>query len=147
MSAQLRAKIYGVPLANFSIGYPTKCEAMRNYIWYLEEQYRLENTERLNIDSKRIVRDNFVKNLTNHWENQPNPKPLLDKEKVNEKVKPLIEFYWTLKNKKAKLDDQAWIDTQKEKLLPILDIEKKPVTKKRSIQEVRKCINQDSKSV
>ena len=144
MAAQLRLKIYGVSKANFSPGYPSKGEAMRNYIWCLEEQYRAENTERLNSDSKKAIRDKFVENLRDHWKEQPNPKDLLDSKQVNDKVQPLIEFYWKLKDKKHKLDDQPWIDSQKENLQTVLDIEKKPpATKKRSIQEVRNY--QDSK--
>ena len=137
MAAQLRVKIYGDCRANFSPGYPTKGEAMQHYIWCLEEEYRLKNTNRL--DDKNPPRDRFVANLRTHWSNQDNPKPVLDKVDVNKKVKPLIDFYWEIKNKKHKLMDQAWIDDQKEKLLPILDIEKKTetVSKKRSIQEVR----------
>ena len=142
MAAQLRAKIYGAPLANFSLGYPSKCEAMQHYIWCLEEQYKVNN--RLNDTTKKAVRDQFVANLRTHWSNQPTPKPTMDAVEVNKKVKPLIDFYFGLKDEKKKLEDQPWIDSQKEKLRPILDIEKKPVvTKKRSIQEVRNY--QDSK--
>ena len=136
MAAQLRLNIYGKSRANFSPGYPSKCEAMQHYIWCLEEEYRLKNTNRLN--DKNPVRDTFVANLRTHWSNQPNPKPVLDKVDVNKKVKPLIDFYWVLKDKKAKLSDQKWIDNQKEKLLPILDLEKKTVAKKRPIEEVNK---------
>ena len=138
MATELREKIYGSSRADFSPGYPSKREAMQHYIWCLEEEYRLKNTNRLN--DKNPVRDTFVANLRTHWSNQPNPKPVLDKVDVNKKVKPLIDFYWVLKDKKAKLNDQEWIDNQKEKLLPILDLEKKTVatvTKKRPIEEVR----------
>ena len=143
MATELREKIYGSSRADFSPGYPSKREAMQHYIWCLEEEYRLKNTNRLN--DKNPVRDTFVANLRTHWSNQPNPKSVLDKVDVNKKVKPLIDFYWVLKDKKVKLNDQQWIDNQREKLLPILDIEKKTATKKRSIQEVRNC--KDSKSV
>ena len=141
MASELREKIYGTSRADFSPGYPSKCEAMQHYIWCLEEEYRLKNTNRL--DDKNPLRDTFVANLRTHWSNQPNPKPVLDKVDVNKKVKPLIDFYWELKNKKHKLMDQAWIDDQKEKLLPILDIEKRTVAtaaKKRPIEEVNKVI-------
>ena len=52
----------------------------------------------------------------------------------------MIDFYWVLKDKKVKLNDQKWIDNQKENLLPILDLEKKTVAKKRPIEEVNKVI-------
>ena len=141
MAAQLRAKIYGPPRANFSLGFPSKGEAMQHYIWCLEEQYKV-NT-RLNDTMKKTVRDRFVANLRTHWSNQSTPKPTLDPVDVNKIVKPLIDFYFGLKDHTKKLEDQSWIDSQKEKLQPLLDIEKKPVTKKRSIQEVRNY--QDSK--
>ena len=142
MAAQLRAKIYGPSRANFSPGFPSKCEAMQHYIWCLEEQYKV-NT-RLNDTMKKTVRDRFVANLRTHWSNnQSTPKPTLDPVDVNKIVKPLIDFYFGLKDHTKKLEDQSWIDSQKEKLQPLLDIEKKPVTKKRSIQEVRNY--QDSK--
>ena len=137
MAAQLRLQLYGSALANFGPGYPSKQDAMRNYIYYLEEQYRLEETDRLNPNSKKTVRDNFVKNLRDHWGKQPDPKPLLETDQVNDKVRPLIAFYWKLKDKKAMLNDLPSIERETSKLLPILDIEKKPGNKKRSFQEVR----------
>ena len=145
MAAQLRAKIYGPPRANFSLGFPSKGEAMQHYIWCLEEQYKV-NT-RLNDTMKKTVRDRFVANLRTHWSNQSTLKPTMDPVDVNKIVKPLIDFYFGLKDQTKKLEDQPWIDIQKEYLQPLLDIEKKPVsvTKKRSIQEVRNY--QDSKCV
>ena len=145
MAAQLRLQLYGSALANFGPGYPSKQDAMRNYIYFLEEQYRLEETDRLNPNSKKTVRDNFVTHLREHWGRQPDPKPLLETEQVNDKVKPLIAFYWKLKDKKAKLNDLPFIERETAKLSEILDIEKKSVSKKRPIQEVRNYKN--SKSV
>ena len=144
MAAELRVIIYGPPKANFSVGYPSKREAMQHYMYCLEEQYKVNN--RLDDTMKRSVRNQFVDNLRTHWSNQPDPKTILDEEAVNKKVQPLIDFYFKLKDLKKKLEDQPFIDREIQKLQQLLDIEKKPtITKKRSIQEVRNC--QYSKSV
>ena len=138
MAAQLRASIYGAPLASFSLGYPSKGEAMRHYIWCLEEEKRLQQIERLNETVNKQILNTFVKNLTTHWSNQPEPKPILDSNQVKKKVKPLIEDYKELENKGLYVGDQNFIETRKNKLLPLLDIEAKPkITRKRPIQEVR----------
>ena len=149
MAAQLRATIYGSPLANFRPGYPSKGEVMRHYIWCLEEEKRVQQIEKLNETVRRTIKDKFVKSLRTHWSNQPESKPILDKEQVKKKVQPLIDDYKDLENKKCKMATMGFenfIDEAKKKLLPLFDIEAKPkVTKKRSIQEVRNY--QDSKCV
>ena len=137
MAAELRSKIYGDSRPSFAPGFPSQLEAMQHYIYQVEEEYREKGTNRLY--DKDPPRDRFVKNLREHWEKQQkeNPKSVLDTVDVNKKVKPFIDFYWELKNKKAKLADQGWIDRERESLQSsMLDIEKKTLTKKRPIQEV-----------
>ena len=141
MAAELRTKIYGSPRPSFGPGFPTQLEAMQHYIWLLEEEYRLKGARRL--DDKTPLRDKFRDNLRGHWEKQEEcPKDLLADVDLNKKIKPFIDFYWALKDKKAKLKDQPWIDGEKEKLQEILDIEQKEkaATKKRSIEEVSTVI-------
>ena len=138
MAQELRNKLYGDSRPNFAPGFPSQLEAMQHYIYQVEEEYRLKNTTRLY--DKDPPRDRFVKNLRDHWKKQQkeNPKSVLDTVDVNKKVKPLIDFYWELKNKKGKLADQGWIDRERESLQSLmLDIEKKTATKKRAIEEVR----------
>ena len=148
MAAQLRLAIYGAPLASFNPGYPSKGEAMRHFIWVLEEEKRLRQIVRLNDTVRRAIKKTFVKNLMTHWSNQPDKKPLLETDQVKKKVQPLIDDWKDLENKKLKVDDQGFIEGEKAKLLPLLDIEAKPkVTKKRSIQEVRNYNSQSYKSL
>ena len=129
MSAQLRAAIYGSPRASFGPGYPTKLEAMQHYMWCLE----VENSD------KKNALNRLAENLRVQWSNMPDPKPVLEMAQVRDKFKTMLKDYWSLTNLGFRSEDKDFIATQKKKLEPIVDIEKRPpatTPKKRSIQEV-----------
>ena len=148
MAALLRASIYGAPMASFSPGFPSKGDAMRHFIWVMEEEKRLRNIERLNDTVNRAIKTTFVKNLRTHWSNQPGEITILEPDQVKKKMQPLIDDWKNLENKGLNVGDQDFIEKRKNKLLPLLDIEAKPkATKKRPIDEVRICNTQSNKKL
>ena len=135
---KLRDEIYGPPLATFGPGWPSECQIVQNYLWFVEKKKAETNCKY--IKDKNTLVNNVVDNLIQHWKRQPDPKIIDEKAErlqIFKRVKDLVQDYIGLENEVRNSGDKNWISNMKKQLESILDFEtKSDQGKKRPIEEV-----------